>query len=158
MGGFLNWVLVILGAVLILTEVVLGAATGFDLLLIGSAVLLGGILGLVTHSPALGVACAGVLSLAYVLFGRRRIRNRLRRPGIPTNTDLLLGKSARVLERIESDRPGRVRFEGDEWRAVLEHPDGPALEPGQEVLIRRIEGVTLVVAPAGGAGGEGVRP
>ncbi len=68
-----NWILIIGGAVLILVEVLLGAATGFDFLLIGSALLLGGLLGLLLQSAPLGVAAAGVLALAYVFFGRRRV-------------------------------------------------------------------------------------
>ena len=40
------WVLIVTGALLILLEVVLGAAMGFDFLLIGSAILVGGVLGM----------------------------------------------------------------------------------------------------------------
>ena len=148
MGGFVNWILVILGGLLILMEILLGAASGFDFFLIGSAVLLGGILGLVTQSPELGVATAGLLSVVYVLFGRRRVKAKLRQQDVPTNTDLLLGKSARVTERIAPDQPGRVQFEGDEWRAVLDRAAGSALEKGEDATILRIEGVTLIVAPA----------
>ncbi len=155
MSGFVNWALIVLGAVLVLLEVVMGAISGFDFLLIGTALLAGGALGLLFHSPALGVAAAGLLSLVYVFIGRRRIRARLQRPGIPSNTDALLGREARVCERIAPDRPGRVKLEGEEWRAVAEDPACGELEVGRIVTVRRIDGVTVRVipvepAPAGG--------
>jgi membrane protein implicated in regulation of membrane protease activity len=149
----LNWILVIGGALLVLVEVILGAITGFDLVLIGSALMLGGILGLLTKSAALGAATAGVLALLYVGIGRRRIRSRLGRPGIPSNIDALQGKLVRVVETITPERAGRVKHEGDEWRAILENPDAGAIEAGNMVRVNRIDGVTVVVGPAAGAAG-----
>jgi membrane protein implicated in regulation of membrane protease activity len=149
----LNWILILAGAVLILFEVILGAATGFDFLLVGSALLLGGFLGLLTKSTALGVAAAGALALVYVLYGRKRIRSRLVRKGIASNVDAILGKVGRVHERIASDHIGRVKLEGDEWRAgLVRSSDGP-LEPGRDVRIVRVDGVTVFVEPADSAGG-----
>ena len=151
----INWILIILGAALVLMEVLLGAVSGFDFLLIGSAVLVGGILGIVTGSPAIGVAVAGLLSLAYVFLGRKRIRARLRRPGLPSNTDVLLGRTVLVSEPIAHDRAGRIKYEGEEWRAMAEG-DAP-IGAGSSVRVVRIEGVTVIVAPieAAPAGGGG---
>ena len=153
----INWILIILGAALILMEVLLGAVSGFDFLLIGSAVLVGGILGIVTGSPAIGIAVAGLLSLAYVFLGRKRIRARLRRPGLPSNTDVLLGRTVLVSEPIAHDRAGRIKYEGEEWRAMAEG-DAP-IGAGSSVRVVRIEGVTVIVAPietapAGGGGNQ----
>jgi len=146
----LNWVLVFLGASMILAEVLLGAATGFDLLLLGSAIALGGAMGLVVNSTAVGLAAAGLLSLAYLLVGRSRLRRRLQRPNLPTNTDALIDRTALVVQEIAGHRPGRVKLEGDEWRAELEPSLGPAasLPPGTRVRIVRLEGVTVYVVPA----------
>ena len=143
----INWLLVIAGAVLVLIEIILGAVTGFDLVLIGSALLLGGILGLLTKSAALGTAAAGLLALLYVFVGRKRIRNRLARPGMSSNTDAVLGRTARVVEAITADRPGRIKLEGDEWRAALDRPDSGTLELGRTVRVVRIDGVTAFVEP-----------
>lgn len=156
MRGSLNWVLIVAGAVLVLIEVILGAATGFDFLLIGSALLAGGALGLLLKSSALGVAAAGVLALLYVFVGRKRIRSRLARPGITSNTDALLGKTVRVVATITPEQPGRVKFEGDEWRAHLADAATGPVEAGRNVRVHRIDGVTVYVAPvestSGGAG------
>jgi membrane protein implicated in regulation of membrane protease activity len=141
----LNWVLVIAGAVLILVEIILGAVTGFDFVLIGSSVMLGGILGLLTKSATLGMAAAGVLALLYVFLGRKRIRSRLMRPGISSNTDVILGKTARVVETITAARAGRIKFEGEEWRAALDRPETGSIDLGRTVRVVRIDGVTAFV-------------
>lgn len=154
MSSGVNWLLVVGGAILILIEVLLGAATGFDFLLIGAAILLGGVLGLLLRSAPLGFAAAGVLSLLYILVGRRRIRSRLMRPGISSNTDALLEQTGVVVEPIGPDRPGRIKLEGDEWRAVLdESPESEkvrlrgTIPPGARVRVVRIDGVTIHVMP-----------
>ena len=103
MSNPINWILIIVGAVLVLLEVLLGAISGFDFLLLGSAILLGGVLGIFTGNGVVGLAAAGVLSLLYVFVGRKRIRNRLKRPSLPSNTDALIGRTAIVSEAITSD-------------------------------------------------------
>jgi membrane protein implicated in regulation of membrane protease activity len=142
-----NWVLIIGGAVLILIEVLLGAATGFDFLLIGSALVLGGVLGLFVNSATLGLAAAGALALLYVFLGRRHVRNRFGRPGLSSNTDVLIGKTVRVVEPIRTGHPGRVKYEGEEWRAELTQPSQTTLESGKDARIVRIDGVTVFVEP-----------
>lgn len=154
MSGVINWILIVVGAVLVLIEVLMGAVSGFDCLLIGTAVLAGGVLGLVFHSPGLGLAAAGALSVIYVLVGRRRIRARLQRPGIPSNTDALLGRVVRVTEPIAPDRPGRIKFEGEEWRATGDEAAG-VIEVGRSVVVSRIDGVTVHVVPVGPADAGG---
>ncbi len=150
----INWILLVAGALLILLEVILGAITGFDFLLIGSALLLGGVLGMATHHPWLGVAAAGVLSVLYVLLGRSRIRNRLRRPGLPSNTDALLGQVVTVAEAATADQPGRIRHEGEEWRALVDAGAGAGSRiaaAGGKARITRVDGVTVYVVPLGPA-------
>ncbi len=141
----LNWMLVIAGAVLILLEVVMGAVTGFDFLLIGSAILLGGLLGLASNSPAIGAATAGVLALLYVFVGRRHVRGRLVRPGLQSNTDALIGRTAQVVAAIHGDHAGRIRLEGEEWRALPAVGQGPAVQAGSWARIVRVDGVTMYV-------------
>ncbi len=147
MSQAINWILIIVGAVLVLLEVLLGAISGFDFLLLGSAILLGGILGLVTANAAAGVAAAGILSLLYVFVGRKRIRDRLRRPGIATNTDALIGKTVFVSEPIAPDRAGRIKADGEEWRAQIDGLGTRPIEAGSKVRVTRIDGVTVYVNP-----------
>lgn len=149
----INWVLVVLGAALILLEILLGAVSGFDFLLIGSAVLAGGVIGLATGQYVIGLASAGVLSVLYVAFGRQRLRARLKRPSIPSNTDALLDQEVIVVREVGRDHPGLIRHEGEEWRALLDErecPGAPAVLPGRRVRVRRIDGVTTYVVPVTG--------
>jgi len=71
-----NWILVVAGAILVLLEVLLGALGGFDLLLLGCAILLGGVAGILSGTPIVGVAAAAILSLLYITVGRRRIHRK----------------------------------------------------------------------------------
>lgn len=155
MGNPLNWILIVVGAIMILIEVVLGAISGFDFLLLGSAILLGGLLGVLTGNGLVGLAAAGVLSLIYVFLGRSRIRNRLRRPSLPSNTDALMNKTVTVVEPISRDRAGRVRAEGEEWLARLADESQDPIESGQRVRVSRIDGVTVYVTPSGAEGATG---
>lgn len=156
MNPVINWGLIVAGAILIMVEVLLGAISGFDFLLIGSAILLGGVLGLLTHSSAIGLAAGGILSILYLLVGRRRVRNRLRRPGIPSNTDAVLGRTALVVTEITARQAGQIQLEGEEWRALpdlgsIEDPPGGEIRfpAGASVRVSRIDGVTAYVVAAG---------
>lgn len=148
MSAAVSWFLIVAGAILILLEVLLGAVSGFDFFLLGSAILVGGGLGLVTGKPLIGIVAAGVLSLLYIFLGRKRIRSRLHRPGLLTNTDALIGRVGYVSEAIPFEGAGRVRLDGEEWRARCDPAVGARLDPGTRVRVTRVDGVTLGVLPA----------
>lgn len=147
MAQSINWILIIAGALFILLEVLMGAITGFDLLLLGSAILFGGLIGLLSSNAGIGLISAGVLSLLYIVVGRKKIRSRLKRPGLRSNTDALIGRTILVSETITSDRPGRVQAEGEEWRALLDGDATPSIEKGSKAVVARIDGVTVYVVP-----------
>lgn len=62
---------------------------------------------------------------------------------VTTNTDNLIGRKAVVTEKIESDGYGRVKIDGDDWKARMED-DGEA-EVGEKVTIVSQESVILTV-------------
>ncbi|HEY3217433.1 MAG TPA: NfeD family protein [Candidatus Eisenbacteria bacterium] len=139
-----NWVLVLAGALLILIEVALGGFAGFDLVLIGSAILLGGAVGLLVGSPATGFIIAAAASLLYVAAGRRWVRARIRGRHVPSNVDALVGIQGLVTLRVAEHAPGQVRVKDETWRAVPAPGAGP-FEPGAVVTVAGIDGVTLQV-------------
>ena len=139
-----NWVLLIGGALLVLLEVALGGFAGFDLVLIGSSLLLGGGLGLLFHSTQVGFLVASVLSLAYIVGGRRWVRDRMRHQPLSSNVDALLGAQGLVTLRLGAQEPGQVRVRDEVWRAVPVQGSGP-FETGTVVTIESVEGVTLQV-------------
>lgn len=66
-----------LGGLLIALEVLLGAATGFDLALMGVALSSGGVIGLLFGSAKAGLFSAGVLGFLYLAVLRGKIRSQL---------------------------------------------------------------------------------
>lgn len=145
--GLVNWLLLIVGVAAFVVEVLLGAATGFDLALLGASLATGGAVGLLFGSTRVGLLAAGVLAFVYLAFLRRRIRARLVVTHQPSNADAVLGKTGVVLERIAPHAPGQVRVGDEVWRARLSHDaEGePAKEPGTTVVVESIDGVTLNV-------------
>ena len=140
-----NWVLIVVGAVLVLIEVSLGGFAGFDLVLIGSSFVLGGAIGLLLGSWVAGLLTASVLCLLYIAVGRRWVRARLKRPSVATNTDALIGQRGLVTQAVTAHQPGQVRVHSEVWRARPAAADAGALEPGTEVLVEGVDGVTLLV-------------
>lgn len=142
--NFWNWVLVVAGAVLVLVEVALGGFAGFDLVLIGSAFVIGGGLGLALGSPVTGFVTASVLCILYIAVGRRLVRNRVHSPKLKTNTDALLGREGVVVQRVAAHEAGQVKLGDEVWRAEPAAGSGP-FEPGARVTVAGLDGVTLQV-------------
>lgn len=145
MAGTWNWLLVIAGAVLILVEVALGGFAGFDLVLIGSALALGGGLGFLFDSWVVGLAAASVLAVLYISLGRRWVRDRMRTKHTPSNADALIGLSGRVLQRVAEHEPGQVKVRDEVWRAVPAPGAAGPFEEGAVVRVEGVDGVTLRV-------------
>ena len=62
---------------------------------------------------------------------------------VTTNMDNLIGRKAVVTEKIENDGFGRVKIDGDDWKARMED-DGEA-EVGEKVTIVSNESIILTV-------------
>jgi membrane protein implicated in regulation of membrane protease activity len=140
-----NWILIIVGALAVVGEVILGAVTGFDLALIGCALAAGGAVGLLFGSPEVGLLSAGAFAFLYLAFLRRRIRSRLSGPNRATNVDAVIGRTAVVVERIAPHGAGMVRLGDELWRAALKDEGAPAIDTGATVVVDSVEGVTLKV-------------
>ena len=144
-GNWASWALVIVGGLMILAEVVLGAATGFDFALVGLSLAVGGSLGLLFNSAIVALFSAGAISFVYLAFFRSRIRSKLMAPGLPSNADALLGSRAIVTMPITPDAAGQVKIGPEIWRAVLSPTAKEAREPGASVIVESVDGVTLIV-------------
>jgi membrane protein implicated in regulation of membrane protease activity len=140
-----SWLLLLVGAVLVLVEVILGGFAGFDLVLIGSAFVIGGVVGLVTNSPAMAYATAAVLGIAYMAVGRRLLRERIAVPRThASNVDAVLGREGVVQQRVGKHEPGLVKIGDEVWRAVPVSGAGP-FEAGAHITVAGVDGVTLQV-------------
>lgn len=140
-----NWLLVVSGGILIVVEVLLGAATGFDLALMGTALIAGGVLGLAFASTKIGLFSSGMLAFLYLVVLRGKIRSRLLGRDRPSNVDALIGRKGVVTSRIAEHAPGAVKLGDELWRATLS-PSAPSpREPGEEITVEAVDGVTLIV-------------
>jgi membrane protein implicated in regulation of membrane protease activity len=140
-----NWLLVVAGALMILLEVALGGFAGFDLVLLGSALAIGGAVGLAAGSATTGFVVASVLCVVYIALGRRWVRARLRHRPMPSNVDALLGAKAVVTVRLSEHEPGQVKVHDETWRARPAIGVMAAFEAGAVVTVEAVDGVTLLV-------------
>ena len=108
--------------------------------------MLGGVFGLAVGSPVAGLVAASVLCLLYIVAGRRWVRARLKRPGIHTNTDALIGQRALVTQ-VDLRAPARPGARcATRCGARVPPPARPRrYEPGTEVIVEGVDGVTLLV-------------
>jgi membrane protein implicated in regulation of membrane protease activity len=144
-GNSINWVLVIGGIVCVIAELALGAATGFDLALIGGSLTIGGAIGLLTGSGKTGLLAAGALAFVYLAVLRNWLKVKLTVKEHASNVDAVVGKSALVTQRIKLREPGKVRVGSEIWRAELANEEDSVREAGTTVKVESVEGVTLKV-------------
>ena len=129
------------GLFLVLVEVLLGVDTGLDLVFIGTALILGGLITLAIHSWVWTALASGVIAVAYVVAGRRYLHKRVYVDATRTNIDTIIGKSGTVREAIEPTQDGLVRVGNEDWRARAAVP----LAPGDTITVTAVSGVTLTV-------------
>lgn len=85
------------------------------------------------------VVCVGIAAeVGEVIWGRRLARKWRPRTG----AEALVGMRAEVVSPLHPR--GQVRANGELWQAVCEE----GAEVGDSVLIKRLDGLTLVVEPA----------
>lgn len=87
-------------------------------------------------------AVASVLSILLV---RPQLVKHLHKPGrkLVTNADAIIGRRGIVIEPIEASKPGYVKIDGDEWRAVGD--GGLTFEKGDEVTVVARDSVIVTV-------------
>lgn len=139
--GILPEIFVVIGLLMVLAELIIGIQTGFDLLLIGSIMVISGIVGILTGSELLMLLLAISLSVFYIAVGRKKIRQKITSVGKKTNIDKLVGSSGVVIRDINPESAGIIRVDDEQWRASAEE----ILYVGDPVIIEAIDGVTLIV-------------
>ncbi len=145
MGNSVNWLLVFLGIICVIAELALGVITGFDLALVGASLVAGGVVGLVFGSANIGLLSTAILAFLYFALFRRWLKAKLQVKAQSTNVDAVIGRTGVVTKRIAPRDWGLVKIGSEEWRAELARQDGSALEPGAEIRVLSVEGVTLKV-------------
>lgn len=134
---------IILGLLMVITELFVGIQTGFDLVVIGSILIIGGFLGVATQSFNITLIASSILAIIYLLVGRRLIKQKIIILTQKTNIDKLIEAKGLVIKAIDPHQAGVIRLNDEEWRAISTH----SLKPGQKVTVTAIEGVSLIVIP-----------
>jgi membrane protein implicated in regulation of membrane protease activity len=129
------------GMVFIILELLLGINTGLDLVFIGTAFVLGGLITFAFKSWIWTAVVSGIICLVYVFLGRRYIHNRTAIKGEKSNIDTIIGKTGVVEQDIVSDKDGMVKVGYEQWRARSEQ----SIKAGEEITVTGISGVTLIV-------------
>lgn len=83
------------------------------------------------------VFCVRPLVVKYLHTDRRNRRS---------NADALLGREGVVIEPITAEKPGYVKIDGDEWRAVSK--DGSNIDKGTIVKVVARESIVVTVEVA----------
>lgn len=85
-----------------------------------------------------------VVSLASLLLSRPYVKKAIEKKAVPTNADRCIGKEAVVTVTIDNRAgSGQVKIGGEIWTARSE--DGSVIGEDETVLIKRIEGVKVIV-------------
>ena len=134
-------VFIIVGLLLVLLELIVGVETGFDLVIIGSAFILGGLVAWPFHSWVLPLIVTSLICVIYVVIGRRYVHRWTAVKKVKTNIDAIIGREGIVLENIARNVDGRVRVGSEWWRARAEED----LKEGDEIVVTGISGSTLIV-------------
>jgi len=145
------WLIFIaIGLLLATLELLGGVVTELDMVFVGSAFGLGGLIGWPFGSWPPVVVATGIICLAYVAVGRRYVKRWVQVRETKTNVDAIVGSQGIVLASISRSEPGRVRIGGHEWRATADED----IEEGAEVVVTAVRGVTVVVNRGEGGNGE----
>ena len=134
-------VFVIVGLLLVLLELIVGVETGLDLVVIGSAFILGGLVTWPFHSWLLTLIVTSVICVAYVALGRRYVHRWTLVKKAKTNIDAIIGKNGIVLKSITRNVDGLVKVGTEHWRARAEED----ITEEDEIVVTGVSGVTLIV-------------
>lgn len=136
------WLIFIgVGLVLVLLELLIGIETGLDLVFIGSAFILSGLITLAMQTWVWTAVIAGIICVIYLGVGRRYIHRRMSFAAEKTNIDTIVGKTGIVLQDITRNNYGLVKIAMEQWRAGADEE----IKEGQEIIVTGISGVTLTV-------------
>lgn len=132
------------GLVLIILELLVGVDTGLDLVFIGTAFGLGGVITLGLHSWVWTAITVVIICILYIILGRRYIHKRTAVPLSKSNIDTIIGKTGIVEQDIDSGKDGLVKVNYEQWRARADEP----IKSGEEISVIDVKGVTLIVKKA----------
>jgi len=150
LDSWLWLIFVIVGLVLALSELIIGVEAGLDLVIIGSAFIVGGLVAWLAHSWVLTVIVTSIMCVAYIALGRRYVHRWTLVRKAKTNIDAIIGREGIVLKSIARNVNGLVKVGNEQWRARAEED----IKEGEEIVVKEVSGVTLIVEKTKGGDGK----
>jgi len=126
---------------MILLELIVGVGTGLDLVFLGSAFIIGGLVTWPFHSWVLTLIITLVICIAYLALGRRYVHRWTATRKEKTNIDVIIGKRGIVLQNLTPGVIGLVKVDNEDWRARAEE----GIEKDEAIVVTAINGITLNV-------------
>lgn len=145
-GSWVWLVFVGIGLLLILMELIVGVDTGLDLVFLGSAFIVGGLVTWPLNSWLITLIVTSVICVAYMALGRRYIHRWTTARKSKTNVDAIVGRTGVVLQRVARNVDGRVKVGNEDWKARATEE----IEKGGEIVVTGVSGVTLIVEKSKG--------
>jgi membrane protein implicated in regulation of membrane protease activity len=139
-----EWVFLIfigIGLVMILMELLMGLYTGLDLVFVGLAFVIGGLVSWPFHSWIIALVVTLVIALLYIFLGRKYVHRWSATKKEITNIDTIIGSRGTVTRDIDTNASGMVKVGNEEWRANATEK----LTAGAVITVTGIRGVTLSV-------------
>ncbi|MDD5702219.1 MAG: NfeD family protein [Dehalococcoidales bacterium] len=130
-----------IGLLMILLELIVGIGTGLDLVFLGSAFIIGGLVSWPFHSWVLTLIITLVICIVYLALGRRYVHRWTATRKEKTNIDVIIGKRGIILQSLMPGDIGLVKVDNEEWRARAEE----GIEKGEAIVVTAISGITLNV-------------
>ncbi len=96
---------------------------------------------LVTDNLMIHLAVFTISSILLLLLTKPFVKKMKKREGVPTNLDMVIGKTGFVTEKIEKDGIGEVKVLGKKWSAYSDKE----VEENSKVKVLSINGVKLKV-------------
>jgi membrane protein implicated in regulation of membrane protease activity len=129
------------GLFFILLELLLGVDTGLDMVFVGTAFLIGGLISWPFKLWGVTVIVTVIICIAYVSIGRRYVQKWTAVKLEKTNVDAVIGRTGVVLTDIKQRGTGRVKVGNENWRAQAEEN----IDEGNEIVVTGVTGATLTV-------------
>lgn len=131
----------------IILELFIGIDTGLDLVFIGTAFVLGGLITVLMQSWVWTAIVSGVICVIYVVIGRRYIHRKTAVNAEKTNIDAIIDKTGIVQQDIEPNKAGMVKVGNEQWHARSEE----SIKKDERIIVTGISGVTLNVKKVEGS-------
>lgn len=136
-----NILFIIAGIIAIAVEVIIGAATGFELLVLGVIMVIGGAVGIAFNSFQIALLTSAILTIGYIAIGRGFLKKSLSISTKATNVDAVIGQKGVVTKAISPSKAGQVKLGDEVWRATAESE----IAEGAKVTVVSVSGVTITV-------------